>query len=88
MAMYLCQELTGSFLRDIAPFFNLKNVGSVSHATFQIRNKKRKNKRFARKIEKIIKLIVSKATLSLSFTFTSLTLTFFFKHHPNPTRIF
>ncbi|VAW37728.1 hypothetical protein MNBD_GAMMA01-98 [hydrothermal vent metagenome] len=62
MAMYLCQELTGSFLKDIAPFFNLNNVGSVSHATYQIRKQKRENQKFAGKIEKIIRRIVRKAT--------------------------
>ena len=36
--------MTASYLKEIAVFFNLSNVGSVSHATFRIRTQKQINK--------------------------------------------
>jgi len=62
VAMYLCQELTASYLRHIAVYFNLKNIGSVSNATFIIRSHRKSNQKLDRKINKLIKLIMSKAT--------------------------
>ena len=62
VAMYLSQELTACYLKEIAAYFNLGNVGSVSHATSQIRMRKRSNKKYERKVEDIIKSIIRKAT--------------------------
>ena len=33
LAMYLCQELSGVTLREIAEYFGLKHIGSVSFIT-------------------------------------------------------
>jgi REP element-mobilizing transposase RayT len=62
VAMYLCQQLSGDYLVDIANYFNLSNNGSVSFATSNIKKKRSQNKRFNKTIEKLIGLIVSKAT--------------------------
>ena len=62
VAMYLCQELSGKFLKDIAIFFNLNHIGSVSYNTSTIRRKRNENKKFGKKLDKIIKLIHEQVT--------------------------
>jgi len=62
VAMYLCQQLTDKYLIDIAKKFNLKSTGSVSYTTHMIRNKKKDNKKFANKIDGLIKSIASQMT--------------------------
>jgi putative transposase len=62
IAMYLCQELADVKLKDIAEFFKLSHVGSVSFITHQVRKKKRENKAFLRLINEIMKSIMKQAT--------------------------
>ena len=62
VAMYLCQELSGKFLKDIAIFFNLNHIGSVSYNTSTIRRKRNENKKFGKKLDKIIRLIHEQVT--------------------------
>lgn len=62
IAMYLCQELADVKLKDIAQYFNLSHVGSVSFITHQIRKKKREDKTFSNKINDVIKSIMKKAS--------------------------
>ena len=62
IAMYLCQELADIKLKDIAEFFKLGHVGSVSFITHQVRKKKREDKAFFYRINKIIQSIVKQAT--------------------------
>ena len=62
VAMYLCQQLTDKYLIDIAKNFNLNRTGSVSYTTHMIRNKKKNNKKFANKIDGLIKSIASQTT--------------------------
>jgi len=62
VAMYLCQEFSGKYLKDICEYFNLSNVGSVTFATSNIKKKRIKDKRFDKKIKEISDLIVSKLT--------------------------
>jgi chromosomal replication initiation ATPase DnaA len=62
IAMYLCQELAAAKLREIADYFNLSHVGSVSFITHQIRQKKRENKIFRRAVEGLIKSHINQAT--------------------------
>jgi len=61
LAMYLCQELTSARLTDIAHLFSLNHIGSVSHATHQIRQKKEQDKSFTRQLEIISASIVKQA---------------------------
>jgi putative transposase len=62
VAMYLCQQLSGDYLIDIAVYFNLSNTGSVSFATCNIKKKRSQDKKFNKTIEKIIDLIARKVT--------------------------
>jgi len=62
IAMYLCQELAEAKLNDIAEYFNLGHVGSVSFITHQIRNKKRDDKIFLCRINELIMIIMKQAT--------------------------
>ena len=62
ITMYLCQELADVKLKDIAEFFKLSHVGSVSFITHQVRKKKREDKAFLRRINEIIKSIMKQAT--------------------------
>lgn len=62
IAMYLCQELVNAELKDIAVFFNLSHVGSVSFITHQVRMKKREDKVFLRLINEMIKSIMKQVT--------------------------
>jgi REP element-mobilizing transposase RayT len=54
IAMYLCQQLTGSSQKEIAKFFNLQSSGSVSYTTHMVRVKIRGNKKFAKEIKSLI----------------------------------
>lgn len=62
VAMYLCQEIGALKLAEIARYFNLGNIGSVSFITHQIRKRRREDSVFAAKLERLIKSIVKKAT--------------------------
>lgn len=55
VAMYLCQELGGVKLVNIASYFGLSNIGSVSFTSHQIRKRQQGDKVFSRKLEDIIK---------------------------------
>ena len=57
IAMYLCQELSGKYLREIALYFNLKQIGSVSYNTSMIRKKRINDKKFGKRIDRLIRLI-------------------------------
>ncbi|GJL53934.1 MAG: hypothetical protein NPIRA02_10660 [Nitrospirales bacterium] len=59
LAMYLCQELADVQLKDIANYFQLRHVGSVSCCTHQVRQKKRTDARFAARLDKVIKHIIN-----------------------------
>ncbi len=61
LAMYLCQELSATKLRDIADYFNLGHAGSVSFITHQMRKMKNENKGFSRKVDRLIKNIMKKS---------------------------
>ena len=58
VAMYLCQELAAVKLKDIAQYFNLGHIGSVSYITHQIRKKKREDKILFNQISEVIKSIM------------------------------
>ena len=62
IAMYLCQELADVKLKDVAAYFNLSHVGSVSFITHQIRKKKREDKVLSRRIDTLIRVIMKQAT--------------------------
>ena len=62
VAMYLCQELSGVYLKDIQEYFNLCHIGSVSFNTCTIRKKRKIDKRFGKKIDKVIGLIVKQVS--------------------------
>ena len=62
IAMYLCQELAGEKLKDIAELFKLSHAGSVSFITHQVRKKKREDKYFSSIINKTIKSIMKQAS--------------------------
>ena len=62
IAMYLCQELSAVKLKDIAQYFNLGHVGSVSFITHQMRKKKQEDKALLGRIEEIIAYIMKQAT--------------------------
>ena len=61
IAMYLCQELADVKLKDIAQYFNLGHIGSVSFVTHRIRKKKRENKAFFNRINELIDSIMKQA---------------------------
>ena len=61
LAMYLCQEVAAARLTDIAGFFHLGHIGSVSFITHQIRKRKAEDRAFARKIGAVIGSIMKKA---------------------------
>jgi putative transposase len=58
VAMYLCQALSAAKLWEIADYFNLHHIGSVSFSTHQVRKKKRENNAFAANIEYLIKNVI------------------------------
>ncbi len=62
LAMYLCQELSAATLREIAQYFNLGHVGSVSFITHQVRKMKDEVRGLRRRIDGLIKSIVKQAT--------------------------
>lgn len=62
LAMYLCQELSGATLGEIAKYFNLSHPGSVSYTTHQIREKRRAILAFSRDLDRFIKSIINQAT--------------------------
>jgi len=62
VAMYLCQEILDERLINIANFFNLTNMGSVSFITHQIRNLRKKDPDFSKKIDKLLESIIKQAT--------------------------
>jgi len=57
VAMYLCREFSGKYLKDICEYFNLSNAGSVTFATSNIKKKRIKDRRFDKKIEQLSDLI-------------------------------
>ena len=57
MAMYLCQELGGLKLNEIAPLFHLTKIGAISHATWQVRQWIKKDSEFKRTIDLLIEYI-------------------------------
>ncbi len=61
-AMYLCQELSGSKLREIAHYFQLGHAGSVSYITHQVRKLKNEDITFKRKLDKLIESIIIQVT--------------------------
>ncbi len=61
IAMYLCQQLTRESQKEIAEYFNLKSTGSVSYTTHKIRKKIKDDKKFAKEINKITKVVIRKA---------------------------
>jgi|GEM_PF-1549283 len=62
VAMYLCQEVAGAKLAEIAVYFGLGHIGSVSFITHKIRKMKREDVKFGRKIESVVRYIVKQAT--------------------------
>ncbi len=62
IAMYLCQELADVKLKDLAMYFNLGHVGSVSFITHQVRNMMREDRTMSRRVDKILRGIVKQAT--------------------------
>jgi REP element-mobilizing transposase RayT len=54
VAMFLCQELTGEYLKVICQYFNLNHIGSVSYNSSKIRQKNREDKKFSKKLDRII----------------------------------
>jgi len=60
--MYLCQELCAKTLRELAEYFQLGHVGSVSYVTHQVREMKRTDKGFERKVDRLIKSIIVQVT--------------------------
>ncbi|GJL52529.1 MAG: hypothetical protein NPIRA01_37560 [Nitrospirales bacterium] len=62
LAMYLCQELADFQLKNIAEYFQLRHIGSVSFITHQVRTKKRAEKEFAIRLNKVIKHIMKQVS--------------------------
>lgn len=62
IAMYLSQELADVKLQEIADYFGLGHVGSVSFITHQVRKKKKQDRKYSQKIDALIRSIVKKAT--------------------------
>jgi len=61
IAIYLCQELTGEYLRVIAIYFNLSHIGSVSYNSSKIRRKRKDDKKFAKRLDEIIVKVTKQA---------------------------
>ena len=64
IAMYLCQELTGAKLHEIAELFGLSSGGSVGFITHDIRKKCTVETRLAMNIEEIRKSIIGQKNLT------------------------
>lgn len=62
ITMYLCQQLGSYSLIDIMVNFGLRNIGSVSFITSQIRNDIRKDHGFDKQIQQIKAYIIKQAT--------------------------
>jgi len=62
IAMYLCQEVSGAKLREIALYFELKHIGSVSFITHQIRKERNSSSSFDKEVELVVTYIVKKVT--------------------------
>lgn len=62
IAMYLCQELGDGKLKDIADYFQLGHVGSVSFITHQVRKRKQRETKFEQLVEEIVRSIMKQAT--------------------------
>ena len=58
VAMYLCQELAGMKLVDIAELFQFRHIGSVSFVTHQIRKKIVKDAKFEKQVNRLITKII------------------------------
>ena len=57
VAMYLCQELAGAKLIEIAHEFNLTSMGTASHTTHHIRQLIKEDGQFKQQVEHLIKHI-------------------------------
>jgi putative transposase len=62
LAMYLCQELSGAKLTEIADYFNLHHGGSVSFINHQVRKMKKENIGFKLNVECLIKRLLKQET--------------------------
>lgn len=62
LAMYLCQELVGAKLADIASQFHLNQGGSASAATHQVRKRVREDSQFRLRVEELIKRMMKQST--------------------------
>ncbi|NOZ10872.1 MAG: hypothetical protein GXP09_07540 [Gammaproteobacteria bacterium] len=60
IAMYLCQEMADVKLKDIAEYFNLNHIGSVSFITHQLR--KRQDRGFTRTVDAVVESIMKQVT--------------------------
>jgi REP element-mobilizing transposase RayT len=58
VAMYLCQELCGVYLKEIQRYFNLNHIGSVSFNSSTVRTKRNEDMKFGKTIDRIIALII------------------------------
>jgi chromosomal replication initiation ATPase DnaA len=58
VAMYLSQELSAARLVEIADYFNLNHYGTVGFTTHQIRQRKRADSQFERKLSELIKGLI------------------------------
>jgi len=57
LAMYMCQELAGAKLTEIAHEFNLSSIGAASHATHHVRQLMKEGGEFKQQVEDLIKYI-------------------------------
>lgn len=57
MAMYLCQEIAGGTLTEIAEYFGLGHRASVSFITHQVRKIKREDAKFNQKVGLLIRYL-------------------------------
>ncbi|RUM94764.1 MAG: hypothetical protein DSZ28_01400 [Thiothrix sp.] len=60
--MQLSQEVAAAKLCGIADYFNFNHNGSVSFITHQIRVKKLEDAGLRRKVDRLVKIVVKKAT--------------------------
>jgi len=61
-AIICCQELTQFNLNEIAEYFDLCGAGSVSYVACQVRKRRREDKRFDSKVERIVDSIIRQVT--------------------------
>ena len=57
LAMYMCQELAGEKLTEIAREFNLSSMGAASHATHNVRQLIKEDNEFKQHVEHLINYI-------------------------------